>query len=267
MKQRILGAVEEFAPSLPNFLRYLKHVKRRRDFVYQDITRPLFEKMGSEGLVAIDVGANQGLFTRYLQNHFALTIAVEPLPPLAQKLRRIFSRNVAVEQCALGQENGEVVIRTPIDGHGNVLHALTTAFDGNDLKMFEHVSVLESRVTMKRMDTLNQSDKPVGFVKIDVEGFELEVLQGADTLLRKDRPIIMIEISKGHNPQYRDTLELLAQANYQSYVLRPDSLSIEVIDAIEKQPLSLSYSDASTTTPFFDFLFIPSESVSVLLGN
>lgn len=259
MKNIVLRTLETHAPSIINRMRYVRHVKVRSDFVYQSITLPIFSRMNSTRCVGVDVGANLGIFTRFLVRYFDHVIAVEPLPDLAAKIKRIFGSKVQVENCALGSTTGNITIRTPVDAQGNVLHALTTAFDGNDLKMFKHQSVLEKTVPITKLDALNCSGKQIAFIKIDVEGFELEVLKGASRVLLEDRPIVMIEISKGHNPQYAATLEHLANVGYRPFVLRPDSLASGVVEAIESQPLSLSDIDPSKPSPFFDFLFIPEE--------
>jgi FkbM family methyltransferase len=259
MKNTLLSALETHAPSIPNRLRYMRHVQMRSDFVYQSVTLPIFGRMNSTQRVGVDVGANLGIFTRFLMKHFDHVIAVEPLPDLAAKIERIFGTTVQVENCALGSTTGSIIIRTPVDAQGNAMHALTTAFEGNDLKMFEHQSVLENTVRVAQLDALNQSGKQIAFIKIDVEGFELEVLKGAGHVLSEDRPVVMIEISKGHNPQYADTLEHLAKAGYRPFVLRSDGLAGSVVEAIESQPLSLSDIDPSAPAPFFDFLFVPEE--------
>jgi FkbM family methyltransferase len=259
MKTVLLSALETYVPAIPNRLRYVRHVVMRSDFVYQAVTQQLFQIIGAKQKVAVDVGANLGIFTRYLTAHFAHTIAVEPLPDLANKLSRIFGETIQTENCAIGAADGQIVIRTPVDANGNALHALTTAYDGNDLKMFEHSSVLELTVPVRPMDALNQSALAIGFVKIDVEGFELEVLKGSSKLLSTDRPSLMIEISKGHNPDYMATLAYLDEAGYIAYVLRPNGLITGVTDAIEKQPLSLSHNPIGDEEPLFDFLFVPKE--------
>jgi FkbM family methyltransferase len=259
MKSTLLSALETHAPSIPNRLRYMRHVQMRSDFVYQSVTLPIFGRMNSTKCVGVDVGANLGIFTRFLMKHFDHVIAVEPLPDLAAKIERIFGTTVQVENCALGSTKGSIKIRTPVDAQGNVLHALTTAFEGNDLKMFEHQSVLENTVSVAQLDTLNNSGKQIGFVKIDVEGFELEVLKGASRILAKERPVVMIEISKGHNPEYAGTLKHLANAGYRPFVLRSDGLASGAAEAIANQPLSLSDIDPSAPAPFFDFLFVPEE--------
>jgi FkbM family methyltransferase len=259
MKNAILSALETYAPAIPNQIRYLRHVRMKQDFVYQAVTQPLFHKIGAKDKVAVDVGANVGIFTRYLVANFGHTIAVEPLPDLASKIDRIFGRSVQTENCALGSTDGTITIRTPLDANGTPMHALTTAFDGNDLKMFEHIAVREMTVAVRQLDMLNQSKRPIGFVKIDVEGFELEVLKGASKILSTDRPILMIEISKGHNPNYAETLSYLDKAGYTSYVLRAEGLATGAAEAIERQPLSLSNFDSAVENPFFDFLFVPQE--------
>jgi hypothetical protein len=51
---------------------------------------------------------------------------------------------------------------------------------------------------MRRLDDFPPFD--IGFMKIDVEGHELAVLQGAETQLRRSKPNLLVEASNEHRP-------------------------------------------------------------------
>ncbi|HEX7095394.1 MAG TPA: FkbM family methyltransferase, partial [Acidimicrobiales bacterium] len=57
----------------------------------------------------------------------------------------------------------------------------------------------ELTVRTVRVDDLEWLDD-VGFVKVDVEGHELAVLRGAERLLRRDRPTLLVECEERHHP-------------------------------------------------------------------
>jgi hypothetical protein len=55
---------------------------------------------------------------------------------------------------------------------------------------------------------------------VDVEGYELEVLKGAKALIARHHPLIVCEIEKRHNAEYRRVFSFLRTAGYGSYVFQ-----------------------------------------------
>jgi FkbM family methyltransferase len=142
----------------------------------------------------LDVGANYGLYTHFMRRHCARTWAFEPNPRLAAILRRQHRRHpdVSVLQLALSDRAGEAALRVPRGrpGRGTVEdeNPLTADLDGVPIEALE-----------VRRSPLDQLGLPrVGFIKIDVEGHELEVLQGGQELIRRDLPALLIEVEERH---------------------------------------------------------------------
>jgi FkbM family methyltransferase len=129
------------------------------------------------GLV-FDVGANQGITSLFYARTFpsALVVAVEPHPfnaaQILRNARANLAGNLAVLPCAVSERPGEVFI----SDHSN---SSVVARDGIS-------------VPAVRLDDLRSG--PVRFLKIDVEGLELEVLRGAESLVRADRPVLDVEV-------------------------------------------------------------------------
>ena len=57
----------------------------------------------------------------------------------------------------------------------------------------------------------------IGFIKIDVEGHELECLKGAERILKTYKPNLLIEINKVHNKNYNQIFNFLKNLNYSSF--------------------------------------------------
>jgi hypothetical protein len=55
------------------------------------------------------------------------------------------------------------------------------------------------------------------FIKIDVEGYEEQVLRGSMEVIGGHKPILMIEIEKRHNTQFRNIFSLLSRRGYVPY--------------------------------------------------
>jgi FkbM family methyltransferase len=251
---------EDYAPGLFNWLRYQWHVEWQRSMVYPNLLGPILEKQIGRDGVAIDVGANKGLFTRYLAKFFERVHAVEPIEHLARRLEAMAMRGVSVHHCALGDIDGDVMIRTPIDEAGRPVDALTTASQENAFELFGHHRFAERKVPVHRLSSILKQSERVAFIKVDVEGFENAVIDGAADVLEHHRPILMIEISRAHNACYQDMLNMLQGLAYCGYTMTPNSLRAHMDQDIADQPMSIAV--ASDKKPFWDFIFIPEEKKS-----
>lgn len=159
----------------------------------------LFREHIGEGDVVLDVGANFGhhsiVFSK-LVGDAGQVIAIE-----AQSLMyRLVHANAALNRrynilpihAAAGAEEGSVTMfSVDYDGDHNFgALAVDTENDAADAR--------GERVAVHKLDTLLPpylEGRPVRFVKIDVQAYELYVLQGMAELIARDRPTIFIEIS------------------------------------------------------------------------
>jgi FkbM family methyltransferase len=146
----------------------------------------------------VDVGAHHGVFLkRFLElspagRHFAF----EPLPDLAAALKRDFPK-ADLFSCALGNRSGRV----------RFCHALELpGWSGFRRQPYPvKTDVKEIEVELRRLDDALPDDVPIHFIKIDVEGAELEVLEGAVNTIQRYKPCILFEHAKIHNLEYRTT--------------------------------------------------------------
>jgi FkbM family methyltransferase len=79
---------------------------------------------------------------------------------------------------------------------GDVVHLATLQTDGHNLGASRLVGDANGGVVVRPLDAVLPSLTRLDFVKIDVEGYEPYVLSGAQTLLSKFRPVMLIEINK-----------------------------------------------------------------------
>jgi FkbM family methyltransferase len=261
MLRRLLRAQEILFPALFSHTQYAWHVTFKRGLIYPDVTRPLFKIIGSEDKIAIDVGANYGIATRYFAKYFRQTHAIEPVPFLARRLAQMKATGVIVHDCAIGDTEGQIRLRTPVDSHGRLYHALSTASKRNALTMFHHSGIVEFDVTQRRLDSLLESvSEVIGYIKIDVEGFELEVLRGAQNLIARDRPLLQVELERTHNPDTLEVVAYMASLNYNVFSITPQGLRNNAIAALFTQAESNGLSEDEIVKHQYDFLFIPAEA-------
>lgn len=139
--------------------------------------------------VAVDVGANRGVYAYVLSQLAERVIAFEPIPQLCEALVESQLQNVEVRQVALSSQSGEATLHIPsIDGR-----ELDTRASLNSPASEQRTRTI--KVPTARLDAVADLG-PVGFVKIDVEGHEMEVLRGASGLLQSQRPNLVVEIEQ-----------------------------------------------------------------------
>lgn len=141
--------------------------------------------LASRDKLSLDVGANIGVISQALLAKGHNVVAFEPQPEVHKLLimnckaagNRYRTYNVAV-----GSEMGTATMpKVHYSEKGN--------FGG--LGIGESSLLGAYDVPLITLDSLELD--PVGFIKIDVEGYELEVLKGASKLIARDRPIMYIE--------------------------------------------------------------------------
>ena len=140
-----------------------------------------------KGDLAFDIGSHVGDRVASFRRLGARAVAIEPQPALARTLRLLFAfdRNVAVEQLAVGGAAGEIELKlnlrnpTVATASDDFIHAADGAPGWEGQKWTKSV-----RVPMTTLDALIVRHGEPAFVKIDVEGFEDEVLAGLSRPLR-----------------------------------------------------------------------------------
>jgi FkbM family methyltransferase len=149
------------------------------------------------GALVFDIGANRGDMTALFQDLGAGVVAVEPIPELA---RLIWGRfHVPVEQAAVGARPGVLTLRL-----GRVLNHSTLSAD-YAATFPDRVTDRTLTVSVVTLDSLIARYGQPYFVKIDVEGFEAEVLRG----LSRPIPAIVFEFQRNLTEQARACLQQL----------------------------------------------------------
>jgi FkbM family methyltransferase len=145
------------------------------------------DRIVPEGAVTVDVGANCGLYTRKLARLSKQVHAFEPSHRMADLLRRTSASNVRVHEVALSDHAGNAELFVPRDDR-ELIHSLASLEPSVSASNRHGVSF---SVPTARLDAIVRQD--VAFVKIDVEGHELHVLNGAIELLEHSQPVFLVE--------------------------------------------------------------------------
>jgi FkbM family methyltransferase len=144
---------------------------------------------GPSGRIAVDAGANIGLWTYALATSglFESVTAFEPNPALTKDLRSARLPNVTVVHKALSNKSGTRLLRIPRK-NGMLLPGWASLEDTVDLdtRQFDELSVETARLD-------DEVGSGASFIKIDVEGHELALLEGARRFFVANRPTCLIE--------------------------------------------------------------------------
>lgn len=173
----------------------------RYDLQTEKILRGLLSKQMS----CVDVGAHKGEIIDLLQKfapngvHFAF----EPIPSLYKKLRERANDRLVVYPYALSNKEGQTSFH---------LVKSDPAYSGIKQRQYKNskpdLEIID--VEVRQLKHVLPADRaPIGLIKIDVEGGELDVMKGADDILRLDKPHVIFECGKGASEFYDNTPEMV----------------------------------------------------------
>lgn len=187
------------------------------------------EQFLQPGMTVVDAGAHHGLYSLLASSRVGRhgkVLAVEPSVRERARLRRHLSvnrcANVLVCDCALGAENGDANLHV-VDGEHDWFNSLRQP------KVCAPNQI--ERVPVRRLDEIvaDAGIRQIDFVKLDVEGAELSVLEGMCALLKgRARPVVLAEVQDQRTeawgyPACR-ILQYLENRDYRWFALTPEGL-------------------------------------------
>ena len=163
-----------------------------------------------------DVGANVGLYAWQVRKVCPLRkiLAFEPDPEnfklLEMTRNEANAKNLEIYQYALSNETGDTSF------FQDTLTSATGCIAGKDkpwIEQYLNGSSNTISVKMQTLDSVIQNDKIPSLIKIDVEGHEIEVLDGGRNILSEKKPLLIIE---SFPPKQTTVLSLLHELGYRS---------------------------------------------------
>jgi FkbM family methyltransferase len=207
-------------------------------------------RLVSRGNTVIDIGANIGVMTllfSQLVEDTGVIYSFEPNPPIYDALAAAIERNnvtnVRLQPTALGPEPGTLELFVPLDNAGAG-------------SLIRHSRVPDCHHIAVKLETLDcfvaqQSISSIHFIKIDVEGFEERVLQGARHTFESVRPqAVLFEM----NDYFRGPLfehpvfRMLHEFEYQFFGLQKKLFGVSVIP-LHRESISRDFATDFIATP------------------
>jgi len=171
----------------------LKHFKEK-DWDFFSVIK----KFIKEGDCVLDVGANIGYISRLLSKLVGpngCVYCIEPVPQtyglLCSNMEQLQITNIRPVNVAASDKNAEVYMEIPTYTNGH-----TNFYESRICSNAEPGTYQQTcKVEAKRLDEIiDYKSKHVSFIKMDVEGHELEAVMGAEKLLEQCRPALLIEV-------------------------------------------------------------------------
>ncbi|HEY1541566.1 MAG TPA: FkbM family methyltransferase [Xanthobacteraceae bacterium] len=195
----------------------------------------------------LDVGANRGMYAAAALRFSKGVVAFEPQPHLAAIMRKCLPRTVEIVECAVSDTTGVATLFVPLDPRGHAEARIIGPSEEGGRN--EHPGVPRRVPTI----VLDQAvDRPVGLIKIDVEGHEIAVLRGATGIIDRFRPNIIIELEDRHRAGTVGWVwNWFAAKGYEGFRVKAGRLVRVVPQSVPRSAADDEY--------IYNFIFLPRE--------
>ena len=187
----------------------------------KEINLSALDSLINAGDFVVDIGANFGVYTSYLSKKVkqeGKVVSIEPVPSTFSVLQYLIKKlkmdNVTALQFAISNKEEKVFMEVPNYEAGGLNFYRAKIIDGSSKDSFSVDSTTLDKI-------LSNYEETPSFIKIDVEGVELNVIEGASKTLESKDTSFLIEV--GADPDEKDSdadklFKIFANANYKPYV-------------------------------------------------
>jgi len=190
----------------------------------------IINKFSDKNKSAVDVGVYRGVYSYKLSKKFKHVYAYEPnpliFPYLEKNLKKIIN-NLTIKNYALSNESGVTDLKIPkrsksfFKNNIEELYKLgcATIHNKNNFENYKTINVKKIKLDQ------DLNDINLGFIKIDVEGHEKEVIEGARNLIQTFKPILLVEIEERHNKKpIIETVKFIQEFGYSAFYCKNSDL-------------------------------------------
>ena len=202
----------------------------------------IIDKFADKTQDALDIGVYRGVYSYKLSQNFKCIHSFEPnpllFPYLEKNLKKIIS-NKKLNNFALSNDSGITELKLPLRSKSIFQDNIEELFQlgaatmhpKNKIENYKKVDIKK-----KKLDEIKIENK-IGFIKIDVEGHEKNVIQGGLETLKKNKPILLVEIEERHTKTpVIEIIKFINKIGYKTYISKEESLiDIEKINNYSKE--------------------------------
>jgi len=185
--------------------------------------RDLLRKILFKGAVVVDVGANIGIYSRFLSRYVGPKGVVHSFEPSPDNFRRLSAAtrnlsNVRLTQAVIGERSGECKLY--VSDKLNVDHRAYETDDSRRVIPIEMIALDDYFKTGQRVD----------LIKMDIQGYELHALRGAQRVLQENSDInLLLEFWPAGLEQagvsWETLVEMLQRSGMTLTLVRTDGLT------------------------------------------
>jgi FkbM family methyltransferase len=241
---------EYLKQALPKQTAFLAYIKALVD---NEIELRLLPWLCNSTRPSVDGGAFTGLYSIGASLFSSGVIAFEPQPFQCKQLSRSMPKSVRVVEAALSNKSGLGKLRMESLAGGSM-----SSLQPNSPLIPSGVDKIVSTVRLDDLGDIN-----FGFIKLDVEGHEVEALEGAERVLSCTRPSLLIEAEERNSVgAVRKLIDYLTELDYEGFfVYDCVILPISEFNAIRHQDIRLLIggSRRSYWSYINNFIFLPRE--------
>lgn len=159
----------------------------------------------------IDIGANVGIYSYHFRNIFKNIDSFEPINEITYRIKALNCSNIHIHNIALSNQNGHRKLNIPVI-NGVAVQARASIENADNEKK-------NLNIETRTLDSYGFDD--VDLIKIDVEGHEESVIIGAQETIKKNMPLLLIEIEQRHiNKDISEIHNILLNMNYDGFFLK-----------------------------------------------
>lgn len=204
------------------FKSFLYHLFLKYNYLYRGISLSFDPEMKyintftRDKDIALDIGANIGIYTRYLAKNFNRVESFEPIQQAYKYIESLDLKNVKLHKVALSNKQGKNFINVPVKS--GVSRLGNSSIENLTDKKYQDIQ--KSPIKTELLDYYNY--QKIDFIKIDVEGHELKVLEGGKKTIKRLKPLLLIEIEQRHLPSHlsiNDVFNYIKDMGYDGYFL------------------------------------------------
>lgn len=163
--------------------------------------------IGPQDLVC-DIGANKGSYLYWMSRWAGQVVAFEPQSGLSDYLK---------QACRALNLDNTTIVQAGVSSRSGTMDLYLPSPNSPEASLIRHGDAPATLISVVTLDEYFSASKPISLLKIDVEGAELDVLKGAEKILRRDHPTLVFECEQRHLAQgsVHDCLNYLLALGYE----------------------------------------------------